>query len=126
MPGIEFRYPTVAVPTTSWVPAFQPHFPSSEPSQRLQLSAQSGGGTHYVQDKGITNQIFTLVFVLTTKAERDLYQALFDATVGAVNQLEFIDRFGTTHTVRLLSGRDDLEEVSQDRYSGTIRLRKES
>lgn len=124
--GIQLRYPTIASPTTTWDPAYQPHFPAREPSTRLQLAVQTGGGTQYVQDKGITNQLFELNFVMTTKAERDLYQALFDAVVGQKNQFQFLDRFGTTHTVRLLSGRDDLFEVAQGRYSGTILLRKES
>lgn len=124
--GIELRYPSIASPTTSWVPVYQPHWPAVEPSQRLQLSMETGGGTYYVQDLGIVRQTFELNFIMTTKSERDLYQALFDAVVGQKNQFEFKDRFEAEHTVRLMSGRDDLVEVAQGRFSGTIILRKES
>ena len=125
-PFIEMRYPTVAAPTTSWVPTFQPSFPSNEPSTRLQLRGQTGGGTKYYQDKGIVNQNFNLQFDKVTKADRDLYQAFFDATVGAINTFEYLDRYGTNHTCRLVSGRDVLQEVSHERFSGLVVLEKES
>lgn len=101
---VEFRYPTVSAPTTSWVPSKQSAPGAGEdldyPDQQV---IKVGNGDIFVQDQGVKEETFTLDFVGLTTVDRDNYVIFFKAVKKAFRTFEFVDRNAVTRTVRIMS-----------------------
>lgn len=123
---IEFRFPNAAAPTTSWLPAKNQNHPETRPEDRpFQLSARSGSGVVYVQNKGVSQTIFDLTFDRITQADRDSFKTFWQTVNKSEKTFEYRDPAGVLHTVRIINA-DNFQNVTQDRYSGSVRMRKES
>ena len=123
--SIGFYYPTQASPVVQWLPARPPFLPSQKTSDYPeQLVGETAGGTLYVQNKGSLRERFELTFERLSQTDRDAAWVFYVVVNKAFNPFEYQDSEGTVHTVRWLS-RFEFQETVNDRYSGTIQLRKE-
>jgi len=101
-------------------------YPLHDPVRVKVVVGYSEGGQLYAYDKGVTEQLFNLVYERLPQADYDNFENwLENVAVGPKNTFTYTDEDGTDHTVRLLDTENPLQEVANSMYSGTIRLRKE-
>jgi len=127
--NIEFRFPTVAAPTSSWVPTRQPRYGLEESADYPdQVILKTGDGVEYVQDQGARLKIFALSFTGLTTTDRDNYLVFFDAVKKGLRPFEYKDRYGASHTVRITNAFELTETAfvasGTGWFSGTIELRQ--
>ena len=121
-----FYYPTKSAPTVLWVPVIQPDYPTGEDlDYPEQVKSVTGGGTLYVQEKGVKRQTFQFEFSRLSQLDRDNAEMFFDTVKKSFNTFEFEDRNGSLHVVRWMN-RFNFQLIVFGKYSGTIELRKES
>jgi hypothetical protein len=105
-------------------------FPVKDPASVTVPTDKSDGGQMYAYNKGISEQLFNLVFEKISATDHTAFlDWLLNHAVGPVNTFTFTDEAGATHTVRLLDTTDPFEADGEDGtgflYSGTIQLREE-
>jgi len=120
-----FYFPTQASPTTQWLPATMPDHPAVEPVDfPEQISSATSGGTLYVQEKGVKQEMFSLSFSHFSQADRDAALVFFETVKKSFETFEYEDRTGSLHTVRWMNA-FDFQLVIFGKYSGSIELRKQ-
>jgi hypothetical protein len=128
--GVEFHYPTKAGATTSWLPSTEPSYGLEEDVDYPdQVVIKTGDGSIYVQDQGSSEETFRLFFKGITTASRDSFKTFFTTVAKSLNTFEYEDRYGTLHTVRIMSKFNFKETFytadSSGWFEGSIELRKE-
>lgn len=101
-------------------------YPLDDPAQVNVPVDYSAGGQLYAYNKGIQEQFFNLVFSRLPQVDFDNFEDwLKDIVTGPLNTFTYTDEDSTDHTVRLLDIKNPLKQISHDRFTGTIHLRKE-
>ncbi|MDA3834910.1 MAG: hypothetical protein PF495_16110 [Spirochaetales bacterium] len=101
-------------------------YPVDDPVQVNVPVGYSDGGQLYAYDKGIEEQFFNLVFERLSLVDFNNFgNWLLNIAVGPKSTFTYTDEDSADHTARLLDTKNSLKEISHERFSGTIRLRKE-
>ena len=110
----------------NWTAAVDRDHPIGDPLEVGVVTDLTDGGQQYAYDKGIDVQHFDLVYNKLTAAD-DVTLRNWHANIsrGPLIPFTFKDEDGNNHTVYWMDKKYPIKSNNNNRYSGTIRLRKE-
>lgn len=85
----------------------------------------SDGGVFYSYDKGVMEEFIELKWAMMPLADWTALDSFIrNEVVGAKNAFTYIDQNGAAHTVRIETDSVDFREARNQRYAGSLTLRK--